>query len=183
MEGDSKVRLNLGCGNLRMPGFKGVDYRPGPTVDVVLDLTKHPWPFDDNSIEEVRAWHFLEHLPGYELDQAVREIHRILRPGGLLYVKVPLGLPSLYSPFHFHAFDRKSFDVWIALEQHGSLQPTNLFRRVSQQVVFNNGFPLQHVMRLLPWTRGTFYDVDERGPFSYLPTATGRELREWLVKL
>lgn len=183
MEIDGKVRLNLGCGNLRIPNFQGVDYKPGPCVDRVVDLTKHPWPFDDNSVEGVVAWHFLEHLPGYELDQAMHEIHRILRPGGILYIKVPFGLPSLYSPFHFHAFNRTSFDVWVSLEQHGSLQPRNLFRRVAQRVVFGNGFPLPLIMRLLPWTKGFLYDVDERGPYSYIPTIPGRELREWLAKL
>ena len=42
------VRLDLGCGNTKRPGFVGLDSFPGPTVDHVLDLTVDPFPFADD---------------------------------------------------------------------------------------------------------------------------------------
>ena len=56
------MKLNLGCCDAAIPGFVNVDLVAGPGVDQVADLSK-PWPWADNSIEYVRAWDIIEHLP------------------------------------------------------------------------------------------------------------------------
>jgi predicted SAM-dependent methyltransferase len=58
----SEVNLNLGCSSYIMPGWVNVDCRPLPGVDVVCDLEQIPWPWKDNSVDEVLMSHFLEHL-------------------------------------------------------------------------------------------------------------------------
>jgi SAM-dependent methyltransferase len=180
------VRLNLGCGRLTMDGFLNVDFRISPGIDVVTDLTNHPWPWDDDTFIEVRAWHFLEHLPGYELDRAMHEIHRVLAPGGTLYAKVPYKEAGPYNPFHFHVFDRDSFGVWIAKDDgrdDSSLQHQDIaFRRARQEVVSLSGFPVWHIIHHFPRSEGILFTRDERGPFSRIPSRI-RELREWLVKV
>ncbi len=176
---DRPIRLNLGCGNLRIPSYQGVDFHPGPAVDRVMDIASVPWPFADSSVERVIAWHFMEHLAGLDLDRVMREIARVLIPGGILYVKVPLGLKSLYDPFHFHAFDRRTFDRWCSTP---SLQAARLFRRERQEVVWINGFPLWHLAHYVPRLKGIVYEMDERGAWSRVPWWHGAELREWLAK-
>ena len=53
-----------------------------------LDITR-PFPFRDSSVDAVLASHVLEHLTRQEAADCVREIHRVLRPGGVLRVAVP----------------------------------------------------------------------------------------------
>jgi SAM-dependent methyltransferase len=53
-----------------------------------LDLTR-PFPFRDGSIDAVLASHVLEHLTVGEAERCVAEVHRVLRPGGVLRVAVP----------------------------------------------------------------------------------------------
>jgi SAM-dependent methyltransferase len=186
------LKLNVGCGNLRIPGFVGVDFRPGPAVDVVCDLARAPWPFRDACAGEVRAWHVLEHLPGYALDTAMEEIHRILAPGGVLYVKVPFMEQPLTNPDHFRSFGTRSFNKWLPYngfigERDTSLQGRHdRFVRARQEVwAYADGFPFWHLAHRLPSLAGGLIERDERTTYARYRSLTGfreRELREWLVK-
>lgn len=93
------MKLNLGCGDKLMPGYVNVDICGSP--DLICDLSKFPWPFEDNSVEEVFAEHFLEHVDDY--DKTVREINRILSPRGRLHFVVPHFRSSWY-PWHLHRY-------------------------------------------------------------------------------
>ena len=187
------MKLNLGCGEMRLPGYVGVDCYQGPAVDVVCDLTRHPWPFESDSADAAVTWHFLEHLPGPELDLAMREIFRILRGGGTLYVKVPFKEKGPFNPYHYHVFDRSTFNAWIDPRDTRGGRPVGpqglpgnpRFRRAAQDVVYVGGFPAWHIQRYLPWTEGVLFHRDERGTWSHIPSFKDwapRELREWLVK-
>ncbi len=62
--------------------------------DVVHDLDVCPWPFADDSFDEIHAYEVLEHL-GKQGDfesffAHFYEIWRILKPGGKLYASVPM---------------------------------------------------------------------------------------------
>ncbi len=46
-------------------------------------------PFKDNSFEEIHCIHVLEHLTRDKPPVMLAAMHRVLRPGGLLYVEVP----------------------------------------------------------------------------------------------
>src|SRR5439155_18277443 len=39
-----------------------------------------------------------------------------LRVGGVLEVRVPYGIKSLFNPFHLRAFDRTSFDLFAKMD-------------------------------------------------------------------
>jgi predicted SAM-dependent methyltransferase len=81
-------RLHLGGAAVR-EGWTIVNIQPGPGVDHVGSCTDLS-AFADGSCAEVYASHVLEHL-GYdaELPLALREIHRVLEPGGRLMFAVP----------------------------------------------------------------------------------------------
>jgi len=75
--------LDLGCGDSKREGFIGVDIAKTPSVDIVYDLTKFPWKFaKTESVSEVFASHFVEHLDGPERIKFMDEVYRILVPGG-----------------------------------------------------------------------------------------------------
>lgn len=80
------VRLHLGSGGVRLPGWLNVDKLALPGVDVVHDV-RRGLPFDD--VEAVYAEHFLEHVElGAALDLLL-EIRRVLRPDGWLRLSTP----------------------------------------------------------------------------------------------
>lgn len=83
------LKLDLGCGKNKAPGFVGVDSRKFEGVDVVCNLAKGRWPWKDASVDEVNASHFVEHLSAEERIHFVNELWRVLKPGGKATVSVP----------------------------------------------------------------------------------------------
>lgn len=76
------IKLNLGSGYAPQAGYVNIDNRAEATPDMVLDvLDGLPWP--DNSVDEVRAFDFLEHIPLGQTVSVIEEIYRVLKPGGL----------------------------------------------------------------------------------------------------
>lgn len=76
------IRLDLGCGPNKRPGFIGVDRLPfDGKVDVVCDLSSGRWPFDDDSVAEAHSSHFIEHLTAMQRVHFCNELYRVLKPG------------------------------------------------------------------------------------------------------
>lgn len=96
--------LLIGCGNSRRKrytierelewnGLVTIDHDPNCGADVLHDLDVTPWPFADNTFDEVHAYEVLEHL-GTQGDYKAFfkhffEIWRVLKPGGHLFATVP----------------------------------------------------------------------------------------------
>lgn len=83
------AKLDLGCGTRKEEGFFGVDIRAFEGVDMVHDLVRTAWPWVDNSIEEVRASHLIEHFDQMERVFFFNELYRVLKPGGKATVTTP----------------------------------------------------------------------------------------------
>lgn len=84
---DKPLRLNLGCGNKRIPEFWNCDAHPMAAVDEVFDLSKIP--YGNDIATEIRCEYALEHLEGQAARRAVQEWARVLEPGGYLYLLLP----------------------------------------------------------------------------------------------
>ena len=80
------IKLDLGCGMKVRPGYIGLDLLE--TADICWDL-RWGMPFNDNSVEEIRSDHFLEHLELSLVLYVLRECHRILKPKKLLSFTIP----------------------------------------------------------------------------------------------
>lgn len=83
------LKLDFGCGPHKRQGFFGVDVRPFPGVDKVVDLTKTPWPWKDGVVAEAHASHFIEHLTALQRVAFCNELYRILVDGGTCQIIVP----------------------------------------------------------------------------------------------
>lgn len=106
------LKLDLGCGTQKRPGFFGIDRRRFSGVDGVTDLTRNTWVFEDseigglkllavdggyslpeNSVAEVYCSHFLEHLDhnqrAPERVRFMNELWRVLIPDGRATVITP----------------------------------------------------------------------------------------------
>jgi ubiquinone/menaquinone biosynthesis C-methylase UbiE len=107
------MRLNLGCSDRHFPGFTNVDLCA--PADVIADLTER-WPWEDNSIEVIRAWDLIEHLP--DKNFTMNEAFRVLKPGGCFDIEVPTtdGRGAWQDPGHVSFWNRNSFFYY----QHGN---------------------------------------------------------------
>lgn len=92
-------KLDLGCGQNRADQFLGVDIVAMEGVDVVWDLTKAPWPFEDDSIDEARTSHFFEHLGPEERILFMNELHRVLKKGAGCLFTTPRGFDRQVQDF------------------------------------------------------------------------------------
>src|SRR5258708_3710895 len=88
LEEKTYLKLNLGAGKSRMPGFLSVDSIPFDGLDVIADLTK-PWPWEENSVDEIHMSHVLEHFTGIERVHIFNEMHRVLIKGGKAVIITP----------------------------------------------------------------------------------------------
>lgn len=81
------MKLNLACGLNAFPDFTNVDKVDLPGVDMVYDLEQFPWPFEDNSVEEVFCSHYIEHVP--EIIKFMDEIWRVCKDGAIVKFVAP----------------------------------------------------------------------------------------------
>ncbi|HEY8491683.1 MAG TPA: class I SAM-dependent methyltransferase [Dehalococcoidia bacterium] len=100
--------LDLGCGAKKAPGALGLDRFPFPGVDVLADL-EEGLPFRDNTFDEVRAVHVLEHV--HNVVHLMNELHRVLKPGGVLRALTPYWrhANAIIDPTHVRFFCKRSF--------------------------------------------------------------------------
>lgn len=84
------LKLDIGCGPRKREGFKGVDRLAFEGVDIIHDFSSiAPWPWDDESVEEVHCSHFLEHLTMPHRVHFFNELHRVLIHGGKATIATP----------------------------------------------------------------------------------------------
>lgn len=110
---DTKL-LEIGCGPKKLwDRSTALDVNPQSVADVLHDLNCFPYPFEDNTFDIIVAEHVLEHLD--DVVKVTEEIHRITRPGGVVYIEVPHFSSRDYftDPTHRHAFSTSSFDYFV----------------------------------------------------------------------
>ena len=85
------MKLNLGCGQNKQAGYVNTDREPAVQPDVVMDLEKFPWPFEDDSVDEVLAFHVLEHVGATPelFIRIMQELYRVCRKGATVRIAVP----------------------------------------------------------------------------------------------
>lgn len=120
-------KVNLGAGTDIQPAWINVDMVDLEGIDVIHNLMKYPWPFDDNTVSHIRAIDVLEHLPPYIGDQHgvisfIEEAHRILQPGGELYIQTPGWRAEFLwiDPTHVRGFDVQSMDFFDPTTEYGT---------------------------------------------------------------
>lgn len=81
-------RLHWGCGEVRREGWIHSDIKDGPGVDIVCDILDG-LPLEDGSIDCISSQHVLPELKVYRQVKALRELRRVLKPGGVLRLCLP----------------------------------------------------------------------------------------------
>lgn len=101
---DLPVVIELGPGeNKSDESAIGVDIVKKDSVDYIVDLNAGLEFLDDNSIDEIHAYHFLEHVQ--DLEKFMTEIYRVLKRHGRLIGSVPhFSNPYFYSDYTHQKF-------------------------------------------------------------------------------
>lgn len=84
----SQRRLNWGCGQHPEPGWLNSDSKAGPGIDLSCDI-RDGLPLADASIDYAVAIHALPEVPLPEQVPVLRELRRVLVPGGVLRLALP----------------------------------------------------------------------------------------------
>lgn len=116
-------KLDFGCGQKKTPSYIGLDIFQGSDTDVVHDFNIFPYPFEDDTFDEILCRSSLEHVDDFL--RTVVELHRISKPNALIKVYCPhySGPDAYRDPTHKTFFSYSTFDIFC---QGGSyLSPYN----------------------------------------------------------
>jgi SAM-dependent methyltransferase len=99
-------RLHWGCGGSGTPGWINSDIKEGPGIDIACDI-RNGLPLADGSMDYVVSIHALPEVPYPDLVPTIKELHRVLKEGGVLR----LALPDLLKGVQ--AYQRKDRDYFL----------------------------------------------------------------------
>lgn len=89
MDGRTIRRLNWGCGTESPPaGWINCDIKEGPGIDLSCDI-RDGLPLEDSSLDYVVSIHVLPELPYPDIEPALLELRRVLKPGAPLRLSLP----------------------------------------------------------------------------------------------
>ncbi|MFH2018559.1 MAG: methyltransferase domain-containing protein [bacterium] len=125
------LRLNIGCGRLKITDYIGIDIvqivdgRGNKCVDIVRDINLKGLPFCDDSCDHIIANAFLEHIS--DLVFVMNECWRCLKVGGILEGEVPLaGTNGAWrDPTHKIFFVEETFDYFCGKNLADEKQPAH----------------------------------------------------------
>ena len=85
------IKLNVGCGTDYKKGWINIDNNSDNNIDK-LDLNwdlRDPLPYEDESVDYIFNEHFFEHLAPDEGVAVMKDLRRVLKPGGVLRIAMP----------------------------------------------------------------------------------------------
>jgi predicted SAM-dependent methyltransferase len=134
-------KLNLGCGSDIRQGWINLDIADIEGVNIVHDLNKLPLPFEGEEFDYILCKDVLEHLDYVPL---LRDLHRILKRGGVLEISVPhfTSQDNYIDPTHRRMFSFQTFEFFV---NESSFEREYYFdfhfqRIVSSKITFHKRF-------------------------------------------
>ena len=92
------MKLHVGCGKKYLPGWTHLDLYTAPHIDIISDVEDMNM-VDNGSVDVLYTCHMLEHIrrtsqslktDRYQhLSPVMKEFHRVIKPGGQVYIAVP----------------------------------------------------------------------------------------------
>ena len=94
------IKLHLGCGTKKLPGWVNIDSVEGLKPDLIHDITL-PLPYQNQTVDEILAEDLLEHFDKYMRFVVFGEWARVLKIGGTATIQVPNFKKILFRYFKF----------------------------------------------------------------------------------
>ena len=116
------AKLDVGAGAKRDEGYLTLDVVPFFKPDILGTLVE--LPFGDDHFDEVRCHHVLEHMERRDLVPVMNEMHRVLKPGGVVDIEIPVypHLEAVADPTHLSFYHSATFDYFVRCDkkhEHG----------------------------------------------------------------
>lgn len=92
MEGkgwEDLMKINLGAGGTKIPGFISVDAVSERRPDVCANIQTYLASLENESVDEIYASHVLEHLSFLDATYFANDSFRVLKRNGILWIAVP----------------------------------------------------------------------------------------------
>lgn len=142
------MKINIGAGDTRYDGFLNCDYDERTNPDFLFNIEKDPWPFEDNTVEQVIAHHVMEHM-GEGYFHCLQELYRVCKHGAIIDIRVPHPRHDYYlndpthrrpiTPDGLSLFSKKYNDACI--EQNAAASRLGYYFKVNFEVVDVNEIP------------------------------------------
>lgn len=127
--GLGELKLDIGCGFNKSPGYIGLDNLSGKAAqyenntsapEILINLHSEQFPIPSSSCKEVLTCHYLEHA---NVDHTIIESHRVLKSGGIFKIIVPYAnsAEGMY-PGHTIFFTEKWFYLNITFQKHFTIE-------------------------------------------------------------
>ncbi len=138
--------LDVGCGSKpyqdtyfsAATSYVGVDYASEKSrPDIIASALS--LPLDNESFDTVVSTELLEHVP--DPLRALREMHRVLKPGGYLILSTPMYWPRHEIP---HDYFRYPYDGLLYLVKESGFELVRIFNRGNAYVFL--GQVIQHAL-------------------------------------
>ncbi len=142
------MKINFGCGEHKLPGFIGVDKVKTKAADVIHDMNCMPYPFADDSVDEILMSHILEHLP--DTISVMEEIWRISKNNARITIIVPYynSVGAFQDPTHVRFFTERTFD-YFSLDNDSEFSKWNYYSKARFKIISVN--PVQKkILSFLP---------------------------------
>ncbi len=131
------ITLDLGCGHFKKnPAWIGIDILDIEGVDIVGDVYEVIAMFPDNSVDEVHAFHFFEHIP--DVPALLIELRRVLKQHGFIEIVVP----HFSNPYFYSDYTHRSF---FGLYSFSYMVKDNVLKRKVPDYNLNTGLQLKSV--------------------------------------
>ncbi|HNQ89704.1 MAG TPA: methyltransferase domain-containing protein [Verrucomicrobiota bacterium] len=144
------MKINLGCGRRYLPGYLNCDVVPEVKADRHFDLDIFPYPLETGSADEILMDNVLEHLG--DIPRVLTELHRVLKPGGVLRIIVPYAKAdwAYQDPTHRHYFTERSMDYFAGEGRYDFYAPVRYELRRAELVAHRTNW-MHRVRNLLPF--------------------------------
>lgn len=140
-----KNKINLGCGFDYKERYINCDLRKTVKADKYFDMNIFPYPFKDNSVDEVVMSHILEHLDN--VVEVLTEVYRICKKGAI----VKIDTPYFSSESAFSDIEHKHFFTYTTLDAVDRSNPIH-FRNP-----FCNKVNFKIIKKKLNWRKQLFF--------------------------
>jgi predicted SAM-dependent methyltransferase/glycosyltransferase involved in cell wall biosynthesis len=135
----SPLHLNLGCGDVLLPGYVNVD-KYDSHADVDWDAIA--LPLERTSVDTIYSSHLIEHFDFHEGQTVLREWQRVLKEGGILIIETPDLLASCRKFVASNEQERINMyshffsTPWLEGQIHKFLYTPSQMRRTLEQLGF-----------------------------------------------
>lgn len=118
------MKLNIGCGTKKFEGFINIDDDPTIDPDLLLNLddVNIRLPYDDNTVEEIKAYHVLEHI-GLGFIPLLKELYRVAKDGCIVDIIAPNERHDVFfgDPTHVRPINASIFATLAKSHPYGYL--------------------------------------------------------------